>query len=81
MFILFLVLSPPLVLPVKTSNIFRLLNEVCIQTTFRNESETTAVVEYGYSKLTDMHFNGFIASSACVHKTIEHAEDIGKLLL
>ena len=44
-FILFLVLSPPLVLPVKTSNIFRLLNEVCIQTTFRNESDTTAVVK------------------------------------
>ena len=43
--ILFLVLSPQLVLLVKTRIIFRLLNEVCIQTTFRNESETAAFVK------------------------------------
>ena len=45
MFILFLVLSPQLILVVKTRIIFRLLNEVCIQANFRNESETTALVK------------------------------------
>ena len=43
--ILFLVLSPQLVLLVKTRIIFRFLNEVCIQATFRNESETTTAIE------------------------------------
>ena len=43
--ILFLVLSPHLVLLVKTLIIFRLLNEVCIQSTFRKKSETTALVK------------------------------------
>ena len=37
------VLSPHLILPVKTRIIFKSLNEVCKQTTFR--SETTAVVK------------------------------------
>ena len=27
----------------------------------------------------DVHFNGFITSSACVHKIIEHADDLSKL--
>ena len=26
-----------------------------------------------------MHFNGFIASSACVHKIMNHADDVSKL--
>ena len=43
--ILFLVLSSQLVLLVKTRIIFRLLNEVCIQSTFRKKSETTALVK------------------------------------
>ena len=43
--ILFLVLSPQLVLLVKTRIIFRLLNEVCIQSTFTKKSETTALVK------------------------------------
>ena len=45
MLILFLVLSPQLVLLVKRRIIFRLLNEVCTQTTFRNKSEKTALVK------------------------------------
>ena len=32
------------------------------------------------SRLTDMHFNGLIRSSACVQKIIEHAADVSKLL-
>ena len=43
--ILFLVLSSQLVLLLKTCIIFRLLNKVCIQTTFRKKSETTALVK------------------------------------
>ena len=27
---------------------------------------------------TGMHFSDFIASSACVHKSIEHADDVSK---
>ena len=30
------------------------------------------------SELTDMHFNGFITSTACVHKIMEHADDVSK---
>ena len=45
MLILFLVLSLQLVLLVKTRIIFRLLNEVCIQSTFSKKSETTALVK------------------------------------
>ena len=80
--ILFLGLSPQLVLLVKTRIIFRLLNEVCMQTTFGNESETTTLVKTLLLKVyTDMHFTGFIALSACVHKIIEQAEDGSMLLL
>ena len=28
----------------------------------------------------DMHFNGFIASSACIHKIMEHADDVNNFL-
>jgi len=31
-------------------------------------------------KLTDMHFNTFIASSSCIHKIMEPADDVSKLL-
>ena len=31
-------------------------------------------------KLTDMHFNGFISSSVCVHTIREHADDVSKFL-
>lgn len=30
--------------------------------------------------LTDIHFDGFTASSACVRKTLEHANDVSKPL-
>ena len=30
--------------------------------------------------LTDMHFIGFIASSACVREIMEHADEVSKLL-
>ena len=30
-------------------------------------------------KLTYTHFNGFIASSACFHEIIEHADDVSQL--
>ena len=32
-------------------------------------------------KLTEMRFNGFMASSACVHKIIKHADDVSELLI
>ena len=34
-----------------------------------------------HSKLTDVHLNGFIASSACVCKTMEHADDVSKYVI
>ena len=27
-----------------------------------------------------MHFNGFMTSSVCVHKIMEHADDVSKLV-
>ena len=38
------------------------------------------LVSPNYWKFTEMHFNGFIASSACGHKNMEHADDVSKFL-
>ena len=29
---------------------------------------------------TELHSNGFIASSVCIHNILEHADDLSKLL-
>ena len=48
-------------------------------------SSTKTVISSRYSffqthwKLTDMHFSGFIASSASFHKIMEHDDDVSKL--
>ena len=84
--IVFLVLYPQLVLLIKARIIFRLLNEVCIQTTFEkgkgdNGSRQNTAIESLQTCILVVSLPHYKIIEHAVHKIIEHAEDGSMLLL